>query len=167
MQSAIPPTFSPGENPGIPPGENPEEILGFTSPRVFPLGKSMGFPWGAGAPRGNPLAGPHFLWDSEMGNTILEKTRAGSERNGNPMPLTVAGLGFHNSQGPPPGENPEENHVEIFLGITCHFIQGFPRVFPWGKVGPPWGKVPPPTFPPEEKWGAMRTHGENPTENPG
>ncbi len=139
------PLLSPlGKTLGSPLGKTPRKSSDSRPPGFPPWGKVCISPGGQGPPRGNPWAGPHFLWNSEMGKQFGKNPRAGSERNGNPMPLNAAGLGFYNSQGPPPWGKPRGKPCRNDFGELPVLVY---RVSPLGK---PLGKS---GAPPGEKWG--------------
>ena len=103
------PLLSPlGKTLGSPLGKTPRKIS-VSRPPGFPPGEKYVFPLGGRAPPGGIHGQGHIFfgipkWENNSG----KNPRAGSERNGNPMPLNAAGLGFYNFQGPPLGKTPRK-----------------------------------------------------------
>ncbi len=164
------PLLSPlGKTLGSPLGKTPRKSSDSRPPGFPPWGKVCISPGGQGPPGGIHGQGHFFFGNSEMGKQFWENPRAGSERNGNPMPLNAAGLGFYNFQGPPWGKPRGKPCKNIFGELPVLVYRVSPLGKPLGKSGPPpWGKVgAPPLSPLRKSGGHLRTHGENPTENPG
>ncbi len=144
------PYFPPWGKPWDTPWGKPRGTPRIHVPQGFPPGEKYVFLLGGRPPpRGNPWAGPHFLWEFRNGKTILEKSAGRFGAKWKSDAPKRCGLGILPFPGSPPGENPEETPVKTFLGNYLFSYTGFPPWGnPWGKVGPPWGKVGPPHFPP-------------------
>ena len=73
-RAQFPLLFPLGKTLGSPLGKTPRKSSDSRPPGFPPWGKVCISPGGQGPPRGNPWAGPHFLWKFRNGKTILEKS---------------------------------------------------------------------------------------------